>query len=53
MFQMPHDVGINVGARIFETVAHTRLGAQMNDAVEVIPRQRRIQCGGVGEVDLF
>ena len=43
---------MRVGARVLERIADPRLGAEMDDPVEVVPLQRVLQCVVIAEVTL-
>ena len=48
--QVPRDIGPDIGARVFQRVAHAGLGGEMQDAVHAFERQpvHRLVVGDVG-----
>ena len=49
--QLPENVGIGVGVRVFQRVAHARLRGEMNDAVGPLLKERlRRSRFAVGEI---
>src|SRR5438128_4710180 len=50
--QMTDQVRLGVDQRMIERIAHTRLGAEMDDSLEVEIGQRRRERRLIGEVDL-
>src|SRR5438128_10705494 len=50
--QVADDVGVDIGAWIFERVAYARLGAEMNDAAHLLPLQLRSQRARLCDVEL-
>ena len=45
------EVGLAVGLRVLDGVAHPGLGGQVDDAVEALAREKRVQPGTVGDVE--
>ena len=48
--EMADQVGLDVGVRVFDRVTHARLGAEVDDAVELVLPEGLGQPGGVGEI---
>ena len=49
--EMPDQVGLNIGMRVFERIAHARLRAEMDDPVESLVVERGHQRSMVGEIE--
>lgn len=49
--QERHDVGINVGIRIFDAVAHARLSRQMTHCVELLVCEQILKLVAIGDID--
>lgn len=45
-------VGLDIGVRVFDRIAHPGLGPQVDDAVDPLSLQRAVQRGEIGEIDL-
>lgn len=49
--EVPHQVRLDIGVRVFDRIAHPGLGTEVDHAVDLLTRQRGIQRGHVGKVD--
>jgi hypothetical protein len=49
---MADQVGLDVSARILDRITDAGLGAEMDDAVELLTLQCCVECPRIGEVDL-
>ena len=49
---MADEIGADIGLRVGERIAHSRLGGEMDDALDRGTRKPTLQCSPVGDIDL-
>src|SRR5437868_8969864 len=50
---MTNQVRLNVGGGVFDAVANPSLGAEMDDAIEIVSGHHLVQGCRIGKIDLF